>query len=115
MQQLKNVFAEVVIGNKPNYKGCGKELAEGYDNILLYFNQMHSQSMNIFKSLTDQGLTKIIKTLDGKYIEVGIFLRALILHEIHHRGALCIYLNLLNIETPAIIGLKEEEVIQLSK
>ncbi|MGZ3902370.1 MAG: DinB family protein [Bacteroidia bacterium] len=109
------VFAEVAIDNKPAYRGCGKELADGYDNIVSYFNRMQEQSLNIFKSLQDKDLTRSVKTLDGKDIELGSFLRALLLHEIHHRGALCIYLNLLNVTTPPIIGLKEEEVIQLSK
>jgi len=109
------VFAEVAQGNKPAYKGCGIELAGGYENIVSYFNQMQDQSIQIFKSLKDEDLTKHVKTLDGKDIELGSFLRALFLHEIHHRGALCIYLNLLNVETPPIIGLKEEQVIQLSK
>ena len=109
------VFAEVAMGRKPSYKGCGKELADGYDNVVSYFNEMHSQSIEIFKSLSDEDLTKHTKTLDGKDIEIGNFLRALIVHEIHHRGALCIYLNLLHIESPPIIGLKEEDVIQLSK
>lgn len=109
------VFAEVALGNRPSYKGCGKELADGYENIITYFNEMQKQSVMIFKSLNDEDLSKIVKTLDGKDIELASFLRALFLHEIHHRGALCIYLNLLHIETPPIIGLKEEQVKQLSK
>jgi len=110
----RHVFAEVALGNKPNYKGCGKELADGFDNIVSYFNEMHAQSITMFKSMSDEDLTKKTKTLDGKDIEVGNFLRALIVHEVHHRGALCIYLNLLGIETPPVIGLKEEQVKQLS-
>jgi uncharacterized damage-inducible protein DinB len=55
-----------------------------------------------------------VKTLDGRLISAGNFLRALIVHEVHHRGALCIYLNLLGVKTPPIIGLMEEQVIQLS-
>lgn len=109
------VFAEVAKGNKIAYKGCGKELADGYEAIVSYFNTMSEQSVEIFKSLKDEDLTKMVKTLDGKDIELGNFLRALFLHEIHHRGALCIYLNLLGVETPPIIGLKEEQVKQLSK
>ena len=111
----RHIFAEIALGNKPAYKGCGKELADGYDNIVAYFNKMQSQSLAIFQSLKDEDLKRNIKSLDGKEIELGNFLRALFLHEIHHRGALCIYLNLLNVETPPIIGLKEEQVIQLSK
>jgi uncharacterized damage-inducible protein DinB len=111
----RTVFAEVVRGNKPCYKGCGKELADGYENVLAYFNRMHSESMDLFKTLTDADLTKKIKSLDGKDIEAGHFLRAMIVHEVHHRGALCIYLNLLGIQSPPIIGLMEEQVIELSK
>ncbi|MBI3235605.1 MAG: DinB family protein [Bacteroidetes bacterium] len=111
----RHVFAEVASGNKPNYKGCGKELADGYEKIVSYFNNMHIESVEIFKSLQDEDLKKKIKSLDGKEIELGNFLRAMFLHEMHHRGALCIYINLLGVTTPPIIGLMEEQVIQLSK
>lgn len=111
----RNIFAEVALGNKPNYKGCRKDLADGYENIVRYFNEMHSQSIEIFKSISDESLKRKIKSLDGKEIELGNFLRALILHETHHRAALCIYLNLLGVVTPPILGLMEEQVIQISK
>ncbi|MEO6669849.1 MAG: DinB family protein [Ferruginibacter sp.] len=109
------VFAEIAIGNKPSYTGCGKDLADGYENIISWFHEMHSQTITIFKTLRDESLNKKVRSVDGKEIELGMFLRALIVHEIHHRAALCIYLNLLNVDTPPIIGLKEEQVIQLSK
>lgn len=109
------VFAEVALGNRPNYKGCRKDLAYGYENIVCYFNKMHAQTIAIFKSISDESLKSKIKSLDGKEIELGNFLRALVLHEIHHRAVLCIYLNLLGITTPPILGLMEEQVIQLSK
>jgi uncharacterized damage-inducible protein DinB len=111
----RNVFAEVAVGNKSTYRGCGKELADGYENIMSYFHLMHKESVEIFKSIKDDELKNKIKSLDGKEIELGSFLRALVVHEIHHRAALCIYLNLLNVESPPIIGLKEEQVILLSK
>lgn len=109
------VFAAVAKGDKPSYRGCGKELADGYQNVLSYFHQMHEQSMAIFSTLTDESLERNVNSLDGKVMELRNFLRALIVHEIHHRAALCIYLNLLNVATPPIIGLMEEQVIQLCK
>lgn len=109
------VFAEVAQGNKAAYTGCGKDLADGYENVISFFNQMQKESLHIFRSIKNEDLSNSVKTLDGRDIELRNFLRALFLHEIHHRGALCIYLNLLNVETPPIIGLKEEQVIQLSK
>ena len=111
----RHVFAEVAIGNKPNYQGCGIALADGLENIISYFNEMHKQTVAIFMSLSDESLNREITSLDGKQIRLGNFLRALIVHEIHHRGALCIYLNLIGVTTPPIIGLMEEQVIQLSK
>jgi uncharacterized damage-inducible protein DinB len=110
----RHVFAEVAINNKPNYTGCGKELANGLENVKAYFDEMHLQSMAIFRSLPDASLKRKIRSLDGKEIELGSFLRALPVHEIHHRGALCIYLNLLGIDTPSVLGLKEEEITFLS-
>ena len=56
-----------------------------------------------------------IAFLNGNETKIGSFLRALIIHEIHHCGALCIYLNLLDVKTPSIFGLTEEQVIEKSK
>lgn len=111
----RHLFMEVIQGRKPNYKGCGKDIADGYENTMAYYREMHQQSMEILNSLTDEDLQKTIKTMDGKETTVGNFLRALIVHEVHHRGALCIYLNLLNIPSPPVLGLKEEDVVKLSK
>lgn len=111
----RNVFAEAVLGNPICYKGCGKELADGYSNVVDYFNEMHKQTIQIFKSLNDQDLTKKMASLDGKEIITGNFLRALIVHEIHHRGALTIYLNILGVKTPTILGFTEEQVLMKSK
>lgn len=108
------VFAEVAAGRKPAYRGCGKALADGYENICSYFHEMHDQSVEIFRSIPDTALAQTIQSLDGKAITRANFLRALFLHEVHHRGALCIYLNLLEVATPPVIGLMEEQVITLS-
>jgi uncharacterized damage-inducible protein DinB len=111
----RNVFAEMVIGRPSAYIGCGKELADGPEQVMHYFNTMHAQSMQIFGNLTDANLVEKIKTLDGREVEAGSFLRALVLHEIHHRAALYIYLNILGVKTPPVIGFTEEQVVQLSK
>lgn len=110
----RHLFMEIARGQKPAYKGCGKELADGHQNVLQYFNEMHRQSLEILDAMSDADQLREVKTLDGRLISAGNFLRALIVHEVHHRGALCIYLNLLGVKTPPIIGLMEEQVIQLS-
>jgi uncharacterized damage-inducible protein DinB len=111
----RHVFAQIVVGAKPAYKGCGKDIADGYENVIAYFEEMHEQSIHIFQSLHDEELSKSIVSLDGSEIPIGNLLRALIIHEAHHRGALCIYLNLLGINTPPIFGFTENQVIQISK
>ncbi len=109
------VFMEGIQGNRPAYKGCRKELADGYQNIVSYFNEMHRQSIEILSAMNDDDLLKEVKTLDGKITTVSNFLKPLIVHEVHHRGALCLYLNLLGVNTPPLLGLMEEQVIELSK
>ena len=105
------MFAENVAGRKSCYSGCGKELADGYEAVLIFFNDMHLQSMAIFKMLNDIDLQRKCTTPGGE-ITIWKWLRAMIEHEIHHRGELYIYLNLLNIKTPPIFGLTSEEVQQ---
>ncbi len=111
----RNVFAEVAMGNHPTYQGCGKDLADGYKETLTYFEQMHLESIAIFETLFDHDLKQKVKSLDGSDVELGNFLRALIVHEIHHRAAMCIYLNLLGVQSPPVLGLTEEQVKLISK
>ena len=109
------MFAETVAGRKSAYKGCGKELADGYDNIIKLFNQLHEESLQIFSSLTDADLNKKCITPDNAEMEIWKWLRAMVEHEIHHRAQLYIYLNMLDVKTPPIFGLTAEEVIEKSK
>ena len=110
----RNLFAELVIGNPSLYTGSGKELATDYNQIVAYLNEMHQQSMQRFQALTDADLTKTISAIGGTQATVGGFLRALIIHEVHHRGALCIYLNMLGVTTPPVLGMTEEQVRSFS-
>ncbi len=111
----RNVFIEVIQGKKSTYKGCRSELADGYKNVINYFDEMHLQSIEILRALDDDDLLIEVRTLDGKITSAANFLRALIVYEVHHRGAQCIYLNLLGVKTPPVIGLMEEEVIEFRK
>lgn len=108
----RNLFAELILGNPVSYVGCAKELATNHEDILSYFHQAHTESMAIFGTLKDSDLYRKIKTVSGTQTSIANFLRALIVHEIHYRGALCIYLNCIGVETPPILGLTAEQVIQ---
>ncbi|AWI26324.1 DinB family protein [Flavobacterium pallidum] len=111
----REVFMEVIQGNKPAYKGCRKEGAADYEEVMSYFKQLHKESIEILSGIRDENLENEVTTLDGKTTTMGNFLRALIVHEVHHRAVLCLYLNLLGVSTPPVIGLMEEQVIEVSK
>lgn len=109
------MFAETVQGRPCTYTGCGPELADGYDNVLRYFNDMHEASLQIFRELTDKDLQDTCFTPAHTPITVWKWLRAMTEHEIHHRAQLYIYLNLLDIKTPPMFGLSSEEIISNSR
>lgn len=108
------MFVETVSGRKSAYPGCGKELADGYENVLNYFNRLHKDSLEIISGMTNEDLQKKCLTPGNASIAVWKWLRAMVEHEIHHRGQLYIYLNMLGIKTPPMFGLTSEEVRERS-
>lgn len=108
------MFAETIAGRPSAYKGCGKELADGYENILAYFEQLHQESLEIFSQLSAEDLQRKCITPGGASMPIWKWLRAMVEHEIHHRAQIYIYLNLIDIKTPPIFGLSAEEVAKNS-
>ena len=108
------MFAENAVGRGSAYNGCGKELADGYENVLMYFNDRHHESIEIFKTLSDEDLKGKCTTPGNTQITVWKWLRAMTEHEIHHRAELYLYANLLKIKTPPMFGLTSEEVQERS-
>ncbi|MEC5145251.1 DinB family protein [Chitinophaga sp. 212800010-3] len=108
------MYGETIAGRPSAYQGCGKDLAEGCDNIVAWFNEMHRQSMEIFSSLRDEDLQRECLTPGNAKIATWKWLRAMIEHEIHHRAQIYTYLGMLGIPTPPIFGLTSEEVISNS-
>ncbi len=109
------LYAENAEGRPSKYVGCGPELMEGYDSLLAYFDEMHHQSVAIFQKLSPDMLQAKIQTPAGLPITCWKWLRALAEHEIHHRGQLYLYLNMLEVKTPPIYGLTAEQLEVLSK
>jgi uncharacterized damage-inducible protein DinB len=109
------MFAENVRGNKSIYPGHEKDLADGCDNVRRFFKEMHEESMQIFRALTDQDLQKKCLTPNGTPITTWKWLRALSEHEIHHRGQIYALLGMLEITVPPLFGLTSEEVREKSR
>jgi len=108
------MFAETIAGRNSAYHGCGRNLADGYKNVMDYFYSLHQQSINIFESLADEDLQRKCTTPGNAQIPVWKWLRAMVEHEIHHRGELYIYINLLGVKTPPMFDLTAEDVERLS-
>jgi uncharacterized damage-inducible protein DinB len=108
------MFAENVQLRPSRYPGHGKELADGYEEVVAFFNRMHAESTEIFSRLTDEDLEKKCVTPAGGSITIWKWLRAMVEHEIHHRGQLYIYLGMLGLSGPPLYGLTSEEVLENS-
>jgi uncharacterized damage-inducible protein DinB len=104
------MFAENVQGRPSRYPGHGRELADGYDAVVAFFDRMHRESVEIFSRLTPEDLQRKCVTPGGASITVWKWLRAMTEHEIHHRGQIYLYLSMLEIPTPPLYGLTSEEV-----
>jgi uncharacterized damage-inducible protein DinB len=109
------MYAENVQLKPSCYPGHGKELADGYDDVLRFMNRLHAESMEIFRALTDEDLQKRCVTPGGGEITIWKWLRAMIEHEVHHRGQIYLYLGMLDIPTPPLYGLTSEEVLERSR
>lgn len=97
------------------YPGHGRELAEGLPAVRDYFERLHEESVRIFAALSNEDLERRCTTPGGTPIAVWKWLRSMVEHEVHHRGQLYLYLAMLEIPTPPLYGLTEEQVRELSK
>jgi uncharacterized damage-inducible protein DinB len=104
------MFAENVLGRPSRYPGHGAELASGYDEVLRYLRRLRSEAMEIFKALTPDDLMLSCMTPAGTPITRWKWLRAMVEHEVHHRGQIYLILNMLDVATPPLYGLTSEQV-----
>jgi len=108
------LFAECACGHPSRYKGCGRELADGRENIIGFLVRMHAESMQIFREMSDEQWNGKGSSPDGHPITAWKLLRSMLEHEIHHRGQIYLYLGILGVPTPPLYGLTEPEVARLS-
>ncbi|HYG64301.1 MAG TPA: DinB family protein [Thermoanaerobaculia bacterium] len=108
------MFAENAQGRPSRYPGHGRELADGYDAVMSYFHRLRQESRDLFAQLGPEDLRKKCTTPAGAEITVWKWLRAMVEHEIHHRGQLYLYLSILGISGPPLYGLTSEEVRERS-
>jgi len=108
------MFAETVVGRPSRYQGCGRELADGYDNVLRFMERLQGESLEIISRLDQSDLQRKCITPEGAPITVWKWLRAMVEHEVHHRGQIYLYLAMLDVPTPPLYGLTSEQVRERS-
>jgi uncharacterized damage-inducible protein DinB len=108
------MFAENVSRRPSRYPGHGRELADGYDAVLAYFDRMHGEAMDVFAALAPDALQARCTTPGGASMPAWKWLRAMVEHEIHHRGQIYLMLGMIGVPTPPLYGLTSEEVQERS-
>ncbi|MEO7773959.1 MAG: DinB family protein [Steroidobacteraceae bacterium] len=104
------MYAENVHGKASRYPGNGREFADGYDNVLAYYDRLHLESRALFAALTPEQFQGKCTTPAGTPITTYKWLRAMFEHEAHHRGQIYLMLGLRGVVTPPLYGLTAEEV-----
>jgi len=108
------MFAENATGKWSRYPGCGRELADGYENVKTFFAEKHRETIDMLRGLTAEDLARDSVTPAGTKLATWKWLRAMVEHEIHHRGQMYLMLNLCGVEAPRLYGLTSEEVREKS-
>ena len=89
-------------------------MADGRDSIIAFMERIHLETTAILEALTPADLERKIASPEGAPITAWKLLRAMIEHEVHHRGELYVYLALLGAPRPPLFGLTSEELKQRS-
>jgi uncharacterized damage-inducible protein DinB len=108
------MYAETMHGRPTRYPGHGPELAGTLDAVIALHDRCHAESMALFHALSPEQWTGKSITAAGTSITTWKWARAMIEHEAHHRGQMYLTLGLLDVPTPPIFGLTEQEVVAKS-
>lgn len=103
-------FVENALGRPSAYPGHGSELANEPEAVRRFFEETHAESVALVSRLTHIDLQRRCTTPAGASIPVWKWLRAMVEHEVHHRGQLYLILGMLGAATPPVFGMTSEEV-----
>ncbi len=106
------MFVEIATGGQNQYPGHDHSLAKGYKNLIDYYDNLHAESRSLILALDNTALETKCLTPAGAKLTLWKWLRAMIEHEIHHRGQLYSMLAILEIKTPPLYGLTSEYLLE---
>lgn len=110
----RHTFAENVLGRPSRYRGCGTDVAAGLDGVIGFMEHMHGETVEILRKLTPEDLERKGTSPQGVPVTAWKLLRAMVEHEVHHRGEMYVYLALLGVDRPPLYGVTETELRQRS-
>ncbi len=108
------MFAENAALRPSLYPGHGRELADGFDAVMAFKDRLHAETMDILGALDAEGFARRCTTPGGASVAVWKWLRAMVEHEVHHRGQLYLMLAMIGVDTPPLYGLTAEDVRERS-
>ena len=92
------------------YPDFEEKEAKNSQEVIDILIKSHEDSIIILRTIDGNELHKKIRVPGGAEITMWKWLRAMVEHEVHHRGMIYAYLTILNIETPPLFGLEDSEV-----
>lgn len=110
----RGMYAETVHGRPSRYPGHGRDLADGWEATIAYYDRLHAESRALFAALPEERWTARCMTPAGAAITVSKWLRLMLEHEAHHRGQIYLMLGMRGVHAPQLYGLREEEVLERS-
>jgi len=108
------MFLENVSGRPSRYPGHDPALATGREAVGAFMDRLHQESLTLLEDLPADRLAATCRTPAGAEIAAAKWLRAMVEHEVHHRGQIYLMLGLIGVEAPPLFGLTEEEVLARS-
>lgn len=111
----RDMYLPNIKGQASIYRGCHTDFAATTKAILKRYEDTMFEMVSFLENQPDSFLTEYCKTPLGTPIRCGKWLRAMIEHEIHHRGQVYLMLQHLEVPTPTLFQLTSEEVIQLGE
>jgi uncharacterized damage-inducible protein DinB len=109
------MWAENVSGRPSRYDGFGPELMRAGEDVWACADRHHAEAVKIFRALTPEDLRRKCPTVGGIELATWKWLRAMIEHEIHHRGQIYSLLGTMSLPAPPLYGLTEREVWERSR
>lgn len=105
------LFVGIAKNNINEYPGFDQnQKVENYSELINWFNKNHRESMIILRSIDNSELMKKVTVPGGAQLTMWKWLRAMVEHEVHHRSMIYCNLSSLDIKTPPLFGLEENEV-----